>query len=161
MYALQKRADPQPWIDEQGHRTVVPVSPTGERHRFAPRPEEENTPNPLLALLRDTLADGEYVTGELAANWARLIDAGHDWAGEGLTVTPDQVEHARRVFGLLAGPDADLEPARATYDFCDGGAYAIDPKGWIYCAEHKIAGRGRKLRGWEKKWIAGGHPLPA
>lgn len=46
-------------------------------------------------------------------------------------------------------------------DFCEAQARYLDNKGWVYCDDHKIAGRGRALRAWERRWIAAGKTLPS
>lgn len=47
-------------------------------------------------------------------------------------------------------------------DVCHAApAAVIDRKGYTYCDAHRIAGRGRKLRAWEARWIAAGKTLPS
>lgn len=51
--------------------------------------------------------------------------------------------------------------AFAKCDSCENPAAYLDNKGYIYCESCKIAGRGRKLRAWEKRWIAEGKRVPS
>ena len=44
---------------------------------------------------------------------------------------------------------------------CMDAVRYLDSKGYVYCDSHKIAGRGRKLRAWELRWLAAGRVLPS
>lgn len=94
--------DPEPWR-EPGRHGGRYAEKFGNDDIFDPRPEFDHPVNRILAGVRDDMAGSTDLNGDAKATAEYWLSFSDDWDKDGLTATPDEIDHARRVLTRLAG----------------------------------------------------------
>lgn len=100
--------DPEPWALRQANGTDIRVArredfmPITVGISFDPRPEFDHPVNRILSGVREDVANSADLGHDVRATAEYWLSFSDDWDKDGLTATPDEIDHARRVLTRLA-----------------------------------------------------------
>jgi len=100
--------DSEPWALRQANGTDIRMArredfmPITVGIRFDPRPEHDHPVNRILSGIREDVANSADLGHDVRATAEYWLSFSDDWDKDGLTATPDEIDHARRVLTRLA-----------------------------------------------------------
>lgn len=103
----QVNTDPKPYRNEDSAERLTTQEAqqdraTGWEVTFDPRPEYDHPVNRILAGYREDVANSADLGHDVRATAEYWLSFSDDWDKDGLTATPDEIDHARRVLERLA-----------------------------------------------------------